>query len=74
MEPKTLSIGQMAKLLGVSQDFLRKNRGSLFIEGVHYNRPPGLNKDLWVVEAMQEWATGQMKISQTAQQVLDRLI
>jgi len=72
--PKFLPTGKMAHLLGVSADFLRRNRGIIFEEGVHYTIPTGLNRTLWIVEAMQDWAIGKMQISSKAQQVLNRLL
>ena len=72
--PKFLPTGKMAHLLGVSADFLRRNRGVIFEEGIHYTIPAGLNRTQWKVEAMQDWAIGKMQVSHKAQQVLDRLL
>ena len=55
MKPMTLPTSKMAAYLGISKDFLLKNRGKLFIEGTHYNKPVGLNKIMWVVFKMEEW-------------------
>ena len=58
MTSKYLPVGQMAKYLGVSVDFLNNNRGKLFIEGKHYFYPPGFNKYMWDVAAMENWIRG----------------
>ena len=55
MKPLTLSTSKMAIYLGISKDFLLNNRGKLFIEGVHYTKPFGLNKIMWIVPKMEEW-------------------
>ncbi len=58
MTTRYLSTGQMAKYLGLSKDFLLRNRGLLFIEGKHYFNPAGINKLLWNIEAMEVWVRG----------------
>ena len=61
----------MAKYLGISKDFLRRYQGSLFLEGEHYFKPLGLNKFLWNVAKMEEWAFGKIEASDNAKNVLD---
>ena len=74
MKILTLTTGKMAKYIGVSPDFLRKNKGTLFQEGIHYNRPNGVKMDMWVVDEMEKWVLGNVEISQTAKQVLDYVL
>jgi len=55
MKPLTLATSKMAAYLGISKDFLLNNRGKLFKEGIHYTKPYGLNKIMWIVPKMEEW-------------------
>jgi hypothetical protein len=55
MKPITLPTSKMAAYLGISKDFLLNNKGKLFIEGIHYTKPIGLNKIMWIVSKMEEW-------------------
>lgn len=73
MKPLTLPTSKMAEILGVSVDFLNKNKGILFFEGVHYNTPRGRKNPLWVVEEMEKWALNKEPISEKAQKVLDTI-
>jgi len=61
VKPITLPTAKMAKYLGISKDFLLRHQGSLFLEGEHYFKPLGLNKFLWNVKKMEEWAFGKRK-------------
>ena len=74
MEIKTLPTTKMAQYLGLSADFLRKNKEKLFFYGKHYTRPFGLNKDIWFVDEMMNWMRGEIPISQKAQKVLSNII
>jgi len=70
IKPFALPTSKMAAYLGVSKDFLQKNKGSIFQQGTHYNRPIGSNRDMWIVSKMEEWTLGQ-QISNDAAKVLD---
>lgn len=74
MKSFTLPTNKMAKYLGLSADFLNKNKEVLFFKGQHYNNPPGIKRTLWIVEEMENWALGQVKVSETAKQVLNNII
>jgi len=73
MQPFTLKTGDMAKYLGLSPDFLKKNIGVTFFEGVHYFRPKGINSYMWKVEEMQKWVMNQT-ITPKAKEVLKNII
>jgi len=72
MKPKFLPISKMAEYIGFSVEFLRKKRGELFFEGEHYYKPAGMKHYVWDVDAMENWAKG--NISDEAKKVLDRLL
>ncbi len=55
MKSITLPTSKMASYLGLSKDFLLNNRGKIFEKGVHYTKPIGLNKIMWIVPKMEEW-------------------
>lgn len=74
LKPLTLPTSKMAKYVGYSADFLNKNKGVIFFKGKHYNIPSGTKRTAWVVEEMEKWALGRVKISPTAQKVLDNII
>ena len=74
MPPKTLPTSKMAQYVGLSADFLRKNKEVLFFAGKHYVRPFGLNKDMWIVEEMEKWMMGEVPVSQKAQKVLEGIL
>lgn len=63
-----LQTRQMARLLGYSKDFLLKNRGILFFEGVHYFRKP--RRTDWKVSAMIDWVENR-GLSEQAKSILD---
>jgi len=64
----------MAEHIGYSVDFLRKNKGSIFFEGIHYCRPLGSKRDSWIVEEMEKWALGERRVSDTAKKVLENIL
>jgi hypothetical protein len=50
---------KMANMLGLSKDFLDKNRDRLFKQNKHYFKPRGLNKIMWCIEEMVKWVKGE---------------
>jgi hypothetical protein len=58
MKPMTLSTSKIAQYLGISKDFLLKNKNKLFKKGLHFYEPAGINKTLWNVRQMEKWVTG----------------
>ena len=56
MKPFCYPISKMANYIGVSKDFLLKNKGSLFKKGIHYYEPEGLNKTLWNVSQIGKYS------------------
>ncbi|WP_456488249.1 hypothetical protein [Caminibacter pacificus] len=58
MKPFCYSTSKMANYLGVSKDFLLKNKNKLFKKGIHYYEPYGIKKTLWNVTQMGKWITG----------------
>ena len=74
MKPLTLPTSKMANYLGLSADFLNKNKEVIFFKEQHYTNPSGVKRTLWIVEEMEKWALGQVKISPAAQKVLDNII
>jgi len=71
MKPFCYSISKMAQHLGISKDFLLKNKGSLFKKGIHYYEPVGIKKTLWNVDKMERWVMG--KEENPFKDVLDEL-
>ena len=63
-----LQTSQMARLIGYSKDYLLRNRGVLFFEGIHYFRKP--RRTHWKVSAMIEWVENKT-ISDQAKSILD---
>lgn len=72
IKPFVLPTTKMAKYLGVDRGFLQRNKGILFKQGVHFNRPIGTKRDMWVVAKMEEWALNQ-SVSKEALEVLDNI-
>ena len=71
MKPFCLSTSQIAQYLGISKDFLLKNKGSLFKKGIHYYEPVGIKKTLWNVSQMEKWIMD--KEENPFKEVLDEL-
>jgi hypothetical protein len=69
----TLTTSKMAAYLGVSKDFLLKNRGKLFFKDIHYYKPAGLNKLLWNVKEMEKWARGEENSNNPFKEILENL-
>lgn len=67
-DPLYLKTNDMAKLIGYSGDYLLKNRGVLFIEGVHFF--PKSKRVDWKISKMIEWVEGK-NISSKAKEILD---
>jgi hypothetical protein len=65
-----LGTAKMARLLGYSKDYLLRNRGVLFFEGIHYF--PKERRTDWKVTAMIDWVENN-RLSPQAQEVLDRV-
>ena len=63
-----LQTSQMARLIGYSKDYLLRNRGVLFFEGIHYFRKP--RRTDWKVSAMIEWVENKT-LSEQAKSILD---
>ncbi|AKF25853.1 hypothetical protein YH65_11025 [Sulfurovum lithotrophicum] len=60
----------MAKLIGYSPDYLLRNRGVHFFEGVHYFTKT--KRIDWKVSRMVEWVENQsVTVSPQAQNILD---
>ena len=57
----TLTTTKMVQYLGISKDFLLKNKDKLFIKGIHYFIPNGFNKILWNVNEMEKWVKNDTK-------------
>jgi hypothetical protein len=58
MKPITLPTSKMAAYLGISKDFLLKNKNKLFKKGLHFYEPTGINKTLWNIRQMEKWVIG----------------
>jgi len=71
-KPFVLPTSKMAAYLGVSKDFLRKNKGILFKQGKHFNRPIGTKRDMWIVAEMEKWALNR-NVSKEALEVLNNI-
>jgi hypothetical protein len=71
MKPFCYPTSKMANYIGVSKDFLLKNKGSLFKKGIHYYEPKGLNKTLWNVSQMEKWVSNESE--NPFKEVLDEL-
>lgn len=67
-QPLYLKTNDMAKLIGYSGDYLLKNRGTLFVESVHYF--PKEKRLDWKVSKMIEWVENK-NISAKAKSVLE---
>ncbi len=63
-----LQTRSMAQLIGYSKDYLLRNRGILFFEGVHYFTKP--RRTNWKVSAMIAWVEGN-NLSDQAKSILD---
>jgi len=73
MQEQYLSTSKMAKFIGYSADFLRKNMHKTFTEGIHFFKPSGQREYRWSVSKMQEWVRGET-MSQTSKDVLSRIL
>jgi hypothetical protein len=73
IESKFKSTGEIAKLIGLSKDFLLKKREVLFFKGKHYFEPNGLNKLLWEVDAMLDWIKSDSKKIDKVSEILENL-
>lgn len=71
MKPFCYSTSKMAQYLGISKDFLLKNKGILFKKGIHYYEPTGIKKTLWNVSQMEKWVTN--KEENPFKEILDEL-
>ena len=58
MKPFCYSTSKIAQYLGISKDFLLKNKNSLFKKNIHYFEPVGIRKTLWNINQMEKWVTG----------------
>lgn len=58
----------MAKLIGYSSDYLLNNRGTIFIESIHYF--PKSKRIDWKVNKMVEWVENK-SLSDKAKEILD---
>jgi hypothetical protein len=61
----------MANMIGYSKDYLLRNRGVLFFEGVHYF--PKARRTDWKVSAMIDWIENN-RLSSQAKEILDRVL
>ena len=68
--PLYLKTNDMAKLMGYSGDYLLNNRGTQFIESIHYF--PKSKRIDWKVSKMIEWVENQ-NLSDQAKDILDLL-
>jgi hypothetical protein len=66
--PLYLKTNDMAKLIGYSGDYLLNNRGTLFVESIHYF--PKSKRIDWKVTKMIEWVENQ-NLSDQAKEILD---
>ena len=66
--PLYLKTNDMAKLIGYSGDYLLKNRGTIFLEAVHYF--PKHKRIDWKVSKMIEWVENK-NLSEKAKEILD---
>lgn len=66
---------EIAEYLSVDPSFLKKNKNTLFFDGVHYTYPDKENIRMlrWIVSAMELWMMGQSTSSEE-QALLDRLV
>ena len=68
-----MSTNKMAKYLGYHPDYLRKNMGTLFQEGVHFYKPTGGRNYRWDVQKMTEWLTNS-NISPKSKEILNKIL
>lgn len=75
MKKFTMKTDEIAEYLSVDPSFLKKNRNTLFFDGVHYTYPDKENIRMlrWIVSAMELWMMGQSTSSEE-QALLDRLV
>lgn len=66
--PLYLKTNDMAKLIGYSSDYLLNNRGTIFIESIHYF--PKSKRIDWKVNKMVEWVENK-SLSDKAKEILD---
>ena len=55
IESAYLSTSKMSKLIDINEKWLRKNRKSIFQEGIHFHYPKGFKNCRWNVSAMLDW-------------------
>lgn len=56
--------------LDVSESFLKKNMGKLFIEGIHFFKQAQCRLVLWEVEALDIWLKGELSPSPSNDNIL----
>ena len=72
IKPFVLPTSKMANYLGVDRGFLQRNKGILFKQGKHFNRPIGTKRDMWIVAEMEKWALNR-NVSKEALEILDTI-
>lgn len=63
----------MADFMGVSKEWLDKQKGILFFENEHFFRVKSSNFYLWNIEKTEETIIQNSTLSQTAKAVLDKI-
>ena len=67
-----LRTGEMAKYIGRSTAWLKRNKDKIFKKGIHYFQPEGEREPFWCVSKIEAWIRGEdSEISSIIEKVVE---